>query len=173
MDKTIQTFFIDKELLHETKKFLFKCVALKEHLELSKVTTRNGTQTVNIVNFIDEELLSEIYKVASNYIDQYYYNNLLFCDFNIDHMHLIKYDTDGSQKPHNHQTSDDHSFILYLNNSDGGTAFYNDVTPTVITPEEGKIVFFSSSINHEALRCTNEKQVAVGRLRFVHKVWSK
>jgi len=115
-----------------------------------KTCTENGFQTENILNFTNSrELADELMRTINK-------NDNLF------HIHLIEYFLDGHQNSHNHETTEDFSFILYLNDADGNTVFekYGE-----IKPEKGKLIYFQSDIWHYGRPSTMNKKVAVGALK--------
>tara|TARA_A100000172_G_C2946663_1_gene77587 strand:- start:45 stop:500 length:456 start_codon:yes stop_codon:yes gene_type:complete len=114
--------------------------------------TKKGFQTMNILNFetpkeISRRILKEINK-----------------DLILFHMHLIHYFSGGEQISHDHSATEDYSFILYLNDSDGNTVFENIGE---ITPKKGKLVFFKSDISHLGKPSFDQKKIAVGALKSV------
>jgi hypothetical protein len=114
--------------------------------------TKKGFQTMNILNFktpkeISRRILKEINK-----------------DLTLFHMHLIHYFSGGEQISHDHSATEDYSFILYLNDSDGNTVFENIGE---ITPKKGKLVFFKSDISHLGKPSFDQKKIAVGALKSV------
>jgi hypothetical protein len=121
--------------------------------ESSKTCTNNGFQTQNIINIFNIELLKKIIL----------FNNF-FCK--IFHIHYIKYKKGGSQKKHNHASSEKYSFILYLNNSDGETIFFEPINKKIY-PEKGKLIVFNSNIDHEASPSFNGKQILVGAIEKI------
>jgi hypothetical protein len=138
----------------ETTKFLIELLN-KENKENNKTTeivdTVKGFQTKNIIKKIPIEFKKDILQNLFN-IDDFF------------HLHLIKYEKGGFQKKHNHITSENFSFILYLNNSDGFTNFYFFDRQIKELPIENKIIFFKSEMEHEAEICNNNKKVAVGAI---------
>tara|TARA_R100000008_G_C3518375_1_gene132627 strand:+ start:184 stop:684 length:501 start_codon:yes stop_codon:yes gene_type:complete len=84
-------------------------------------------------------------------------------------VHFVEYDKGGRQELHNHQECEEISFILYLNDCRGGmTAFtYADKIThwKEVLPKRGRMVFFSSDINHYALPALSKKKVMVGGLK--------
>ena len=115
--------------------------------------TENGFQSQNIINIFSRKLLKKIIS----------FNNFFKKTF---HIHYIKYRNNGSQKRHNHAQTEKYSFILYLNNSDGATIFFEPVNKT-IHPEKGKLIVFDSSIEHEAAPSFKEKQILVGAIEKI------
>jgi hypothetical protein len=112
--------------------------------------TENGFQTDNILNYehsreLADKLLIEINK-----------------NLDLFHIHLIEYFTNGHQSGHNHKTTEDYSFILYLNDSDGNTVFKE---LSEIKPQKGKLIFFKSDFWHYGRPSTMNKKVAVGALK--------
>ena len=164
--------FVDSLVTTEVKQMYE--LALKNKLVDGTITgTINGTQTSNIVSLFAKSHTAEILNTyTSEYLKNYYSLNnisrLAEFTFEIHHLHVIKYNN-GYQVKHNHSWNEDHSFLLYLNDSIGSTRFYNDVTPYDVEPEANKIVFFNSAIEHEGLY-TENKFVLVGGIR-VHKDW--
>ena len=84
-------------------------------------------------------------------------------------VHFVEYDKGGPQELHNHQDCEEISFILYLNDCKGGmTAFtYADKVThwKEVPPKRGRMVFFSSRINHYALPALSKKKILVGGLK--------
>mgnify|MGYP003624663283 FL=1 len=109
--------------------------------------TENGFQSSNIVNFFNEDLKKDI-------LD----NQCLYQD--IFHLHYIEYGKLGFQKEHHHSSSEEYSFILYLNDSVGDTIFPH----TRISPEKGLLVIFDSSLLHRAEESVNKK-ILVGAIK--------
>tara|TARA_E500000305_G_C3850758_1_gene156022 strand:- start:4 stop:501 length:498 start_codon:yes stop_codon:yes gene_type:complete len=84
------------------------------------------------------------------------------------HIHLLHFFNKGFEKPHDHQKTEDYSFIAYLQDSeDGNTCFQMDDEVIKIKPEKGKIVFFPSSIWHWGEPSSGNKKLAVGALKIV------
>ena len=120
-------------------------------LDTSKNTcTINGFQTENILKYKTPQ------EVAQKIIVQ------LKKDLNLFHIHLIEYNQAGAQTAHDHKETEDYSFILYLNDSDGNTVFENHGE---ITPKKGKLVFFNSDITHYGKPSMKGKKIAVGALK--------
>tara|TARA_R100000988_G_C3910861_1_gene121961 strand:+ start:28 stop:492 length:465 start_codon:yes stop_codon:yes gene_type:complete len=120
-------------------------------LDTSKGTcTINGFQTENILKYKTPQ------EVAQKIILQ------LKKDLNLFHIHLIEYNQAGAQTAHDHKETEDYSFILYLNDSDGNTVLENYGE---ITPEKGKLIFFDSDITHYGKPSMKGKKIAVGALK--------
>ena len=114
--------------------------------------TINGFQTDNILQYeAPNELAQEILKTLKK-------------DLNLIHIHLIEYFEGGEQTPHDHHRTEDYSFILYLNDSDGNTVFENYGE---VKPEKGKLIFFKSDVYHWAKPSLKNKKVAVGALKNI------
>ena len=142
---------IDEKAINYFNKLLDRFIKKKRKSVTSSTYTHNGYQTANIVNHI-----SDYYK--QSLLKQY------FNSYELLHVHMIHYYTGGSQKVHHHQDHDKFSFILYLNDADGDTVFYFDKEVSV-SPERGKIVYFSGNLLHEGKESFQEKRVLVGGLR--------
>jgi len=126
----------------------------KHFIDVSSETcTNNGFQSQNIVNIFNLELLKKIIS----------FNNFFEKTF---HIHYIKYKNNGSQRRHNHASTEKYSFILYLNNSDGGTIFFKPINKTIY-PKKGKLIVFDSSIDHEGSSSFKEKQILVGAVEKI------
>jgi hypothetical protein len=110
-------------------------------------TTQNGFQSSNIVSIFDNDLKKEMLDNQCLYQDIY-------------HIHYIEYFNQGFQNKHNHFTSEEYSFILYLNDSVGDTIFSNKK----ISPEKGLLIIFDSSLDHAAEKSINKK-VLVGAIK--------
>ena len=124
----------------------------EKNLSVSDTFTKNGFQTDNILNY---EAPKELSKLIMKEINK---------NLNLFHIHLIEYYNQGEQLPHDHKNTEDYSFILYLNNSDGNTVF-NDISE--ISPKKGKLVFFKSDILHYGRPSFYQKKIAVGALKIV------
>jgi hypothetical protein len=112
--------------------------------------TENGFQTDNILNYEhSRELADKLLREINKNLDLF-------------HIHLIEYFTNGHQSGHNHKTTEDYSFILYLNDSDGNTVFKE---LSEIKPQKGKLIFFESDLWHYGRPSTMNKKVAVGALK--------
>ena len=142
----------------------------KNYPSVNTSCTRNGFQSYNIISRVPSSVLHEIYNKTQKYLD-FVVKSCVYYEFYIDHMHLIHYNSGGWQEGHTHSSLEDYSFILYLNNSDGNTVIYEGKDIVHITPERGKIIFFNSHFYHESSMCVNEKKIAVGSIRFRHKIW--
>lgn len=85
-------------------------------------------------------------------------------------VHMIDYSIGGWQDEHDHSATEEYSFILYLTSClrGGRTIFIlpNDKSYE-ITPEEGKIVFFPSTLRHLGEKVIDPKRVVVGALDFI------
>jgi|TARA_R100001530_G_scaffold136289_1_gene116239 hypothetical protein len=144
---------ISKPILKDLKKALKKLDREKEELTVVSCT-KNGYQSKNIISLFKKTLL----KKAIQYKDFYKH---------VFHIHYIEYGEGGYQELHSHQTTEDFSFIIYLNNSDGNTKFYEVLKgqpPVIVKPEEGRVVIFSSHFGHEATVSNKNKKVLVGAM---------
>jgi len=164
--------FVPSQVTSEVGK-IYKLAIKKKLITTDSICTVNGIQTSNIANLFYKSYIGEILaNYTSEYLEQYYSCNTISMlskfEFVIHNLHIIKYNN-GYQNKHNHSWNEDHSFILYLNNADGSTRFYNDITPYDIEPEANKIVFFNSADEHEGLP-TKNKFILVGGIR-VNKEW--
>ena len=118
--------------------------------------TKYGFQTKNILRFepalnVTQALLKEIGKDTQGMV----------CE----HVHIIDYAKGGYQEPHNHATTEDFSFILYLNDSPDGETIFYEIGP--ILPKKGQCVFFKSDILHWAVESHFGKKIVVGALKKV------
>ena len=148
--RSLEIFFIEDELIDDfvTTLDLFK----EKNLQVENTYTINGFQTVNIL-----ELDST--KELSNRLSKHINKNLeLF------HIHLIDYNSNGQQDIHDHKETEDFSFILYLNDSDGNTVFEDFGE---VDPKKGKLVLFKSDIKHYGKPTFTNKKVAVGALKSI------
>lgn len=109
----------------------------------SNTFTENGFQSNNIVSFFDEHLKKKMMDNQCLYQDIFW-------------IHYIEYEKSGFQKEHNHLSTEEYSFILYLNDSVGDTVFPH----TRISPEKGLLVIFDSSLLHRAEESINKKVLA-------------
>ena len=163
----IQTYAVSEssvKILHDV------LTDIKNYPPVCNTFTRNGFQSYNVISRIPNVVLQELCDKSQEYLNLVV-KNCTYYESYIDYLHLIHYNTGGWQEGHTHNSLEDYSFILYLNNSDGDTVIYEGKNTVRITPECGKIVFFSSNYFHESSVCFNEKKVAVGSLRFRQKIW--
>ena len=137
--------YIDKTIIDEIIYILENnnIVSVKE-----ETCTVKGFQTNNIINLFKTDLLEKILP------EEDFYKKIF-------HLHYINYNLNGYQKEHNHIRTEKYSFILYLNNADGNTIFEEPIKKS-ISPELGKLIFFSSNIWHRSEISTNGKKVLVG-----------
>ena len=123
----------------------------QRNISVEGTCTKNGFQSLNILDYKGPKELSKLIMKEINK------------DLNLFHIHLIEYFHRGEQLAHNHEDTEDYSFILYLNDSDGNTVFDNIGE---ITPKRGKLVFFKSNIEHFGRPSLRNKKIAVGALKI-------
>tara|TARA_R100001015_G_C4612436_1_gene167962 strand:+ start:957 stop:1418 length:462 start_codon:yes stop_codon:yes gene_type:complete len=144
---------ISKPVLKDIEETLKKLNRKKK--DIAMVTcTKNGYQTKNIISLFKKSLIKRMVKYKN-------FHEHVF------HIHYIEYNEGGYQELHSHETTEDFSFIIYLNNSDGNTKFYEVLKgqpPVIVKPEEGKIVIFSSHFGHEASISNKNKKILVGAI---------
>jgi len=146
--------FIEKNISKATVKEINSLMAGSSFEDASKKTcTHHGYQTPNIINLFDENLLKKILPIKN------YYKEIF-------HIHYIEYLSGGYQDEHHHEKTEKYSFILYLNDSDGKTFFKKPINKK-ITPREGRLVFFNSSIPHGGEKSFKNKKVLVGAVKHV------
>lgn len=147
--------FLKKTILKNDFKELLEIITNinKEKYKLHSITcTKNGYQTINIVNLFNKELLKKVLRHKN------FYKHVF-------HIHFIEYEKGGYQTIHNHFKTEKYSFIIYLNDSDGDTVFYNVNNKTIkIKPEERKLLIFDSKIEHQALESFKNKKILVGAI---------
>jgi hypothetical protein len=117
--------------------------------------TVKGFQTNNICEMpFMQETLNEIL----NYLP---IKNLKYRWF-----HMIDYEKHGLQIKHNHETTEDFSYVLYLTDCEqgGNTVFYENDKKISIKPQKNKLIFFESKLLHEGNETIDNKKVAVGAL---------
>ena len=148
--RSLEIFFVEDEIVDDflTTLDLFK----EKDLKVENTYTVNGFQSVNILALAStKELSCRLLK----YIDK---------KLQLFHIHLIDYAEDGQQDTHDHKETEDYSFILYLNDSDGNTVF-EDVCE--VSPKKGKLVLFKSDVRHYGKPTNTNKKVAVGALKSI------
>ena len=144
---------ITKIAFKEIKETLKKLNKKKKDISMI-ICTKNGYQTKNILSLFKKTVIKKMIKYKD------FYKHVF-------HIHYIEYNEGGYQELHSHETTEDFSFIIYLNNSDGNTKFYEVLKgqpPVIVKPEEGKIVIFSSNYAHEATISNKNKKVLVGAI---------
>jgi len=164
---------LSETTIDKLKSFFNKCTNNKSLILNEMTSTQGGLQTKNVLNLIDKSCLIEISENIEKYINQYYANNLEFYQFFIDHVHLIAYTKNGYQIGHTHHSFEDLSFIVYLNNSNAVTRIYSNENYKEIKSVQGKMVIFDASLYHEASVTNNKRNVLVGSVKFLHKIWKK
>ena len=147
--RSLEEYKISDELVND---FLTTLDILKDnnYRTDAKTWTINGFQTDNILN------LKTTHELAKNLLKE------IKKDLDLFWIHLIEYNQAGAQTAHDHSKTEDYSFILYLNDSDGNTVFEN---LGEITPQKGKLVFFNSDITHFGKPSMKGKKIAVGALK--------
>jgi hypothetical protein len=119
--------------------------------------TVGGIQTGNLC--YEENIQEQLYQILKIIGE----NNLRYRWF-----HMIDYNEKGGyQEIHNHERTEDYSYILYLTTcNNGGKTFFikKDNTTISIKPEKNKLVFFPSDIYHWAEETIDRKKIAVGAL---------
>jgi hypothetical protein len=173
MNSTIYEGVVSNSVVDYFNDLLFSCEQENylEDIVASDICTVNGIQSRNVANRITKPIGNEIAKFLNDYVDFYYRNSLQHYTYDIDHIHIIKYNSGGFQKIHTHHYFEDHSFIICLNNSDGKTRFYANKDPVDIESKRNKIYAFTSAFFHEGLICNDERRIVVGSIRFGDKVW--
>jgi len=142
---------------HINKTIIDEIIYILENNNIDSVNeetcTVKGFQTNNIINLFKTDLLKKILPEEDLYKK-------------IFHLHYINYNLNGYQKEHNHIRTEKYSFILYLNDADGNTIFEEPIKKS-ISPELGKLIFFSSDIWHRSEISTNGKKVLVGAVEKI------
>lgn len=146
---------IDKflKLLEYYKKKLSDYNATKN----KTVHSVNAFHTGNILQFEKFKKYAQLIKPHIPYTQK----------LNIFHIHLLHFYNKGYEGAHDHQTTEDFSFIAYLQNSeDGHTCFKINNDIIKIKPEKGKLIFFPSNIWHWGEASSGNKKLAVGALKI-------
>ena len=155
---------IHKQLKEKhTDKFLKLLEYYKKELpdydqtKIKKVHTINGFHTGNILQFEKFKKYGELIKPHIPYNQK----------LNLFHIHLLHFYDKGYEGAHDHQNTEDFSFILYLQNSeDGHTCFQINDNIIKIKPEKNKLIFFPSNIWHWGEASSGNKKLAVGALKI-------
>lgn len=165
-------FELRKNTVEKLEDLFDTCLKDSSLLIPNEITcTVKGTQTKSVINFVEQSCLDNLFECIKGYIEQYYDNNLISYQFFVDHVHLIKYDKGGYQLGHTHHNFEDHSFIVYLNDSNAVTRIYFNGTYKEIKSVKGNCVVFDSSLFHESTPCNDTRNVLVGSIKFSHKNW--
>lgn len=165
-------FELRKDTVEKLESVFDACLQDSSLIIPSEITcTINGTQTKSVLNFIDQSCIDNLFECIKKYVEQYYGNNIFSYQFFIDHMHLIKYNKGGYQLGHTHHNFEDHSFIVYLNDSNATTRIYLDRSYKEIKSVRGNCVVFDSSLFHESTPCNDTRNVLVGSIKFSNKTW--
>lgn len=151
---------------------LLNCAEDEKYFDPSDTCTINGRQTYNLFSKIDvkEDVINHLCKYIFSFLDnkkKYFKWDYSF----IDHIHLIEYKSGGYQKAHHHTKTEDYSFILYLNDSDGDTIIVNQNEKYKISPRRGRLAMFDAPLWHWAEISNFNKRIAVGRVRLHNKCW--
>ena len=130
---------------------IYKVVKVYDKLSVDTMTcTFHGFQTENLMYLFYPKLLKKIMPL----------NNL---SEKISNLHYIKYNKGGYQVGHSHENSEEKSFIVYLNDSDGCTVLGDPINKK-IKPKKGKVIMFDSFIHHHAEKSYKGKEVLVGSI---------
>lgn len=152
------SFFLEDPIIDELNHILDTTTEFRgENL------TRNGRQTDNVLDKVDIGKIEIPFALGVTQSN----DSILDRPFETVHIHLIDYDEDGYQIPHDHRETEDFSFIIYLNDSDQQTAFYKEPDYMYVTPEKGKAIFFPSNLLHWTIPGTMKKRVAVGAVKYL------
>ena len=144
----IEKFIIKDHLVDELVKSL-ELLKLANFSASKDVATVNGFQTANILDFDAMRYL----------IDEILEDIIILKGGKCTHVHLIEYLFGGYQLEHDHKETEDYSFILYLNDSDGDTVFANGER---VTPKKGELIYFQSDMLHSGEKSNLGKKIAVG-----------
>ena len=181
MDRTLERNIVEYSLSEDTiarlEDTFDRCtkdetLVFKDSTLNRVLCTRNGVQTANIIPQIDLNSINEIYKHAHAYISNLYQNRLYYYFIALDYAHMIHYREHGHQLIHTHSQIEDHSYIIYLNDSDACTRIYCRDSFLDVESRRGKIVLFDAGLYHKSTECSAERKILVGSVRFVHKVWA-
>ena len=140
----------------------------KNYEDKKKNCTISGFQTHNIVYLIPK-IFFENFDIALEGFLSKRSERFLFDKTIIPYMNFIEYEAGGHQLMHNHYFTDDFSFIIFMNDSNGLTKFSLPDKDILVKPERGKLVVFDSFVWHGALTSSNNKKVAVGRILMYNK----
>lgn len=148
---TLISFKVQEDLTNQLVDLLGHYKSINDGLVEKDCATMRGFQTKNIFGYPENYYLKPVIE------------NMLPKKLNLFHMHLIDYDPYGYQLKHNHATTEDYSFILYLNDAERGeTVFGKDQTK--IKCEKNKMIVFKSDLWHYGKECLTRKKVAVGAM---------
>jgi len=150
----IEQHIINNDIVSSLEHILDECVETNNKLiAYNSTCTKGGIQTENLCGYKNvNELINKIL------------NDIRHSELKIKHVHMISYDTGGSQEIHDHKNTESYSFILYLSTCDTGgeTVFVDDEkNETKILPEKGNLLFFDSRLMHYAKSTKDKKKVVV------------
>lgn len=168
----VEVFFskVDDDVIKYFKEIEFDS---NDWIDLNRLSTVNGKQTRNVIHKIDPNLIKYL-------IDNHLMNmvNQIKGDYTldgieVDYLHYIKYEKGGYQRVHSHKSYEDYSFIIYLDDGQGGeTIIYPYGVPVVSKVTKGNLVFFPSYLFHEGAKILDKKEIIVGSIREIGKKWT-
>lgn len=143
-----------------------------EMVKEGSTTTRNGIQTINIIDHIDNNfkkylkdkyVLPSIMKLKAYYeIDDIYFN----------HIHFIQYQKGGIQLLHDHRCCEDWGLLVFLNDDEGGeTILYDGKQVFKNSVNKGKFLVIPNWMKHEGLEVKNNKKIFLIAIQEVGKRW--
>lgn len=168
---TIEIKGLRDELLHRFENNAFKPAAIGNKFnELKEKTIRNDK-----IYWLDKEQVNPVEKRFFFLIDEFtaYLNRTCFAGVSNYEFHYAVYESGSFYKRHCDQFNNDDSrrfsFVLYLNEErkpeDGGElVIYGNETTTII-PQFGRVVFFSSELEHEVKMNYKERLSLTGWLK--------
>lgn len=151
----IEIYFVSSEITSRLDMVLQNKIQRNEMVN-EKTHTVSGFQTKNLMN--DKEIIPIMQQILEktnrvSYIYRWF--------------HLISYHNNGFQTMHNHSTTEDLTYILYLNDCDSGhTVLLSYDCEIRIKPEKNKLLMFPSFIDHYAEKALENKKIAVGALKL-------
>tara|TARA_R100001244_G_C5126642_1_gene124773 strand:- start:198 stop:656 length:459 start_codon:yes stop_codon:yes gene_type:complete len=84
----------------------------------------------------------------------------------IHYLHLLKFFEKGQLEWHDHQTFEDKSYIIYMDNVGGTYLKVDNCLKTKFIPsEKGKMIMFDSLYDHKAFNDNKIRYVAAGGIR--------
>ncbi len=164
-------FNLEEPLVNKLETFFDDVISKGNFVNNLNLCTVNGNQTKNVVHFLDRSLLQDVSAYVVKYLNEFYKNNLVSYSFLVDHVHAIRYEEGGYQVAHTHHLTEDHSFIVYLNDSNAVTKIFQGNSSYDIKNVKGKILVFNSSLLHGSTKCDGIRKILVGSVKFSQKKW--
>ena len=156
VSRNFTSFFRKKMKYYKESNFL---------IDRGSTATINGDQTLNLLDLKDKDVNEKLFYLKKRL------ERKCGVKFEFYWVHMIEYESSGSQNGHKHDHNEDYSVIVYLNSCrDGATYFVLNEKRNVRTkvlPERGRGVMFHAGIKHGAYPTNDGKHILVLGLKML------